>query len=59
MSRGLTEGSSLAVLPGLHIDMPLVPVELVLLALAEVFRRGTELEDEQSLVVQRVRPTPP
>lgn len=49
--RGLTTGSSLAVPPGLHIDLRLVFVALILLALAEVFRRGAELEDEQSLVI--------
>jgi len=49
--RGLTADSSLGVAAGLHINMPLVPVALVLLALAEVFRRGAELEDEQSLVI--------
>jgi hypothetical protein len=43
--------SPLAVPSGLHVDMTLVPVALVLMALAEVFRRGTELQDEQSLVV--------
>jgi Protein of unknown function (DUF2975) len=49
--RGLAATSSFAVPPGLHADLTLVPVALVLMALAEVFRRGTELEDEQSLVV--------
>jgi low affinity Fe/Cu permease len=49
--RGLATTSSFAVPSGLHADLTLVPVALVLLALAEVFRRGTELEDEQSLVV--------
>jgi hypothetical protein len=49
--RGLATGSSFAVPPGLHIDLTLVSVALVLMALAEVFRRGAELEDEQSLVV--------
>lgn len=48
---GLAATSGLAVPPGLHVDMTLVLVALVLMALAEVFRRGTELEDEQSLVV--------
>jgi hypothetical protein len=33
------------------IDMPLVFVAFVLLALARIFRHGTDLEDDQSLVV--------
>jgi len=50
--RGLAAvGSSLTVPSGIHIDMALVPVALVLMVLAEVFRRGTDLEHEQSLVV--------
>lgn len=49
--RGLETTSSFAVPSGLHTDLTLVPVALVLMALAEVFRRGAELEDEQSLVV--------
>jgi hypothetical protein len=49
--RGLPAGSSLTVPTGLHVDLTLVPVALVLIALAEVFRRGAELEHEQSLVV--------
>ena len=49
--RGLENTSSFAVPSGLHTDLTLVPVALVLMALAEVFRRGAELEDEQSLVV--------
>ena len=48
---GLPVSSGLAVRTGFHIDITLVLVALVLMALAEVFRRGTELEDEQSLVV--------
>lgn len=48
---GLAAGSSVAVPGGLHIHMPLLLPALVLLALAEVFRRGADLEDEQSLVV--------
>ena len=36
---------------GLHINGWLVFVALVLIALAEIFRRGAELEQEQSLVV--------
>lgn len=49
--RALTPGSPLRVPAGLHFDMTLVFVALVLVALAEVFRRGAELEHEQSLVV--------
>ena len=49
--RGLGPDSSLSVPTGFHIDLTLVPVALVLLALAEIFRRGAELEHEQSLVV--------
>ena len=49
--RGLPAGSSLTVPTGFHVDLTLVPVALVLMALAEVFRRGAELEHEQSLVV--------
>jgi hypothetical protein len=49
--RGLAPESSLAVPTGFHADLTLVPVALVLIALAEVFRRGAELEHEQSLVV--------
>ena len=49
--RGLAAGSSLTVPTGFHVDPALVPVAFVLIALAEVFRRGAELEHEQSLVV--------
>jgi hypothetical protein len=49
--RGLPAGSSLTVPTGFHTDLTLVFVALVLMALAEVFRRGAELEHEQSLVV--------
>jgi hypothetical protein len=48
---GLAAGSSVAVAGGLRIHMPLLLPALVLLALAEVFRRGAELQDEQSLVI--------
>ena len=48
--KGL-QGGTVAVATGLHIDMPLVFVALVLVALAEIFRRGSELESEQSLVI--------
>jgi hypothetical protein len=49
--RGLAAGSSLTVPNGFHVDGTVVFVALVLMALAEVFRRGAELEHEQSLVV--------
>jgi hypothetical protein len=49
--RGLEAGSDLSVPTGFHTDLTLVPVALVIIALAEVFRRGAELEHEQSLVV--------
>lgn len=48
--RGLT-GDGITVPASLPIDGGLVFVALVLLALAEVFRRGAELEHEQSLVI--------
>lgn len=50
VSKGLPAGS-VTVATGLHIDMPLVFVALVLVVLAEIFRRGAELETEQSLVI--------
>jgi hypothetical protein len=46
----LSDGS-ISVPAALPIDMSLVFVALVLIALAAIFRRGAELEDEQSLVV--------
>ena len=49
--RGLAAGSSLTVPNGFHVDGTLVLVAFVLMALAEVFRRGAALEHEQSLVV--------
>lgn len=49
--RGLAPDSGLAVPSAFHVDGTLVFVGLVLMALAEVFRRGAELEHEQSLVV--------
>jgi hypothetical protein len=49
--RGLAPDSSLTIPTGLHIDGTLVVVALVLMVLAEVFRRGADLEHEQSLVV--------
>ena len=48
--RGIT--SSLITLDtGFHIDMPFFFLALALVALAEIFRRGAELESEQSLVI--------
>lgn len=49
--RGLAADSPLAVPAGLHVNGTLVLVALVLMALAEVFRRGADLEDEQALVI--------
>ena len=49
--RGLAAGSSLTVPSGFHVDGTLVVVALVVMVLAEVFRRGAELEHEQSLVI--------
>lgn len=48
--NGLVSGD-VTVAPGLRLDVPVVLVALVLVALAEIFRRGTELEHEQSLVI--------
>ena len=45
------QGGVVAVKTGLRIDLPLVFVALALVALAEIFRRGSELESEQSLVI--------
>jgi hypothetical protein len=36
---------------GIRVDPMTLFMALVVIALAEVFRRGAELEDEQSLVV--------
>jgi DUF2975 family protein len=49
--KGLTAGGPIGVPGGLHFDMTLIPFALGLIALAEIFRRGAELEHEQSLVV--------
>lgn len=49
--RGVAADSSLTVPSGFHLDLTLVPAALVLMVLAEVFRRGAALEHEQSLVV--------
>jgi DUF2975 family protein len=50
LRRGLSSGT-IAIRTGLHFDLQLVFVSLALIALGEVFRRGTELETEQSLVI--------
>lgn len=53
-SLAVGEGASsewIAVSNGLHFNAPLAFVALALVALAEIFRRGAELEDEQALVV--------
>ena len=49
--RGWLELSGIDVPIGFHLDPTIVFVALVLVALAEIFRRGAELEHEQSLVV--------
>jgi hypothetical protein len=49
--RGNLSDGNVIVPATLPIDMSLVFVALVLIALAAIFRRGAELEDEQSLVV--------
>ena len=49
--RGLSADSNLAIPVGVHVDATLVLVGLAVMALAEVFRRGAELEHEQSLVI--------
>ncbi|MEX2608433.1 MAG: DUF2975 domain-containing protein [Gemmatimonadota bacterium] len=43
--------STFSIPTGLSLDLSMVFFGLVLLALAEIFRRGTELEDEQALVI--------
>jgi hypothetical protein len=49
--RGGVASPCIAVARGLRVDAPLVFVALALVALAEIFRRGAELETEQSLVI--------
>ena len=49
--RGRLVGEEIAVSVAPRIDPTTIFVALVLVALAEIFRRGAELEDEQSLVV--------
>ena len=48
--RSVAEGN-LRVPASLDVDMTMVFVALVLLAFAEIFRRGAELEDERALVI--------
>jgi hypothetical protein len=49
--RGGLTTDRIAIATGLHFNGTSIFVGLSLVALAEVFRRGTELEDEQALVV--------
>jgi hypothetical protein len=48
--RGVVS-STISVAGGPHLDLGKVFIALVVVALAEVFRRGAELEREQSLVI--------
>ena len=51
-TRGSVVSGGVAVAAGgPRVDLPLAFVALVLIALAEIFRRGAELEAEQALVV--------
>jgi hypothetical protein len=49
--RGAVTDGSVGIPASLEVDMTMVFVALVLLALAEIFRRGAELEDERALVI--------
>jgi hypothetical protein len=49
--RSGLRGGDISVAAEPHLNVPLVFVALGLIALAEIFRRGAELEDEQSLVI--------
>jgi hypothetical protein len=49
--RNRLTDSTVEIQNGFHVNGPLVIVALVLAVLAEIFRRGAELETEQSLVV--------
>jgi hypothetical protein len=50
VDRVLPPGA-VALVTGPRIDMPLIFAALVLIVLAEIFRRGAELEREQALVI--------
>jgi hypothetical protein len=50
-TRALENRSTIDLGTGLGLDLKVVFIGLVLIALAEIFRRGAALEDEQSLVV--------
>jgi hypothetical protein len=50
LSRGFTS-STMSVSTGLHVNGALVLIGLVLIVLAEIFRRGSALEQEQALVI--------
>jgi hypothetical protein len=50
-TRALEVSSTIELGSPLRIDAEVVFIALVLIALAEIFRRGAALEDEQSLVV--------
>ena len=49
--RAELSGGPVSVASGLHFNLPLVFAALVLVVLAEIFRRGSELEREQALVI--------
>ena len=50
MRRAITS-ENVTVAAGFSVDLTLVFVGLAVVALAEIFRRGAELEDEQALVI--------
>lgn len=50
LSRGFTS-STMSVSTGLHVNGALVLLGLILIVLAEIFRRGSALEQEQALVI--------
>ncbi len=47
----MLEGPGDALGTGVYLNLPVMLVALVLIALAEIFRRGAALEEDQSLVV--------
>lgn len=49
--RNAVDNPAIQVTGGVHVDPTLIIAGVVLVALAEVFRRGTQLEAEQALVV--------